>query len=405
MVGAGRHFGGRRGGGLGGCRRSARRRGGPASGSSSALRWGSAWAVWRHRGLLGRDDGGRLGLGWTVGGGVGRCGGRTGGAVGGGDDHGGRSAGRAGAAGRCSATSTAPPATATEAEHDRQRLGRAGDQRRAGDGARRPAAGGAECPGEPAAEQQPGRAGEQARELGVAVAQRLAVGAAALAHAQVVAQEARRAAGAVDRERELLADAGAVGVARLGGLGEPAAGAHEQRLHGGDGDAERGAELLVGEALELADDERRALLLREVVEVGDEAPEVLPALGLDHRVGAAGEQLVGLQRRRGGAADVVDAAVVGDAVEPRAHGDLAVAGAQGAVGAEEDVLHDVLRLGGAAQHVAHVGEQPRFVAVVDTRNASSRPARKRASNCSSERRRSSGVGSARGRGTAVATAL
>src|SRR3954451_21342150 len=39
-----------------------------------------------------------------------------------------------------------------------------------------------------------------------------------------------------------------------------------------------------------------------------------------------------------------------------------------------------------------------------TRNASSRPARKRASSCSSERRRSSGVGSARGRGTAVATA-
>src|SRR5690242_10075134 len=39
-----------------------------------------------------------------------------------------------------------------------------------------------------------------------------------------------------------------------------------------------------------------------------------------------------------------------------------------------------------------------------TRKASSRPARKRASSCSSERRRSSGVGSGRGRGTAVATA-
>src|ERR1044072_7229359 len=39
-----------------------------------------------------------------------------------------------------------------------------------------------------------------------------------------------------------------------------------------------------------------------------------------------------------------------------------------------------------------------------TRNASSRPARKRASSCSSERRRNSGVGSGRGRGIAVATA-
>ena len=66
----------------------------------------------------------------------------------------------------------------------------------------------------------------------MAVAQRLAVGAAAVAQAQVVAQQPRRAAGAVDGERELLADLRAVGLARLGGLGEPAAGAHEQRLDG-----------------------------------------------------------------------------------------------------------------------------------------------------------------------------
>ena len=54
-----------------------------------------------------------------------------------------------------------------------------------------------------------------------------------------------------------------------------------------------------------------------------------------------------------------------DAVEPRAHGDVALAGAQRAVGAQEDVLHDVLGLGVPAQHVAHVGEQAVVVAVVD----------------------------------------
>ena len=124
-------------------------------------------------------------------------------------------------------------------------------------------------------------------------------------------------------------------------------------------------EVGVGEALELADDQRRALLLGQRVEVGDEPPQVLAALGLGDRVGAAGEQLVGLQRRRGRAAHVVDAAVVGDAVEPRPHGDVALAGAQGAVGAQEDVLHDVLGLGVPAQHVAHVGEQALVVAVVE----------------------------------------
>ena len=156
----------------------------------------------------------------------------------------------------------------------------------------------------------------------------------------------------------------AVGRARLGDLGEPAAGAHEQRLDGRDGGAERGRELLVGEALELADDQRGALLLGQRVEVGDQPPQVLAALDHGDRVGAAGQQLVRLQRRGGRAAHVVDAAVVGDAVEPRPHGDLAVAGAQGAVGAEEDVLHDVLGLGVPAQHVAHVGEQALVVAVV-----------------------------------------
>ena len=111
---------------------------------------------------------------------------------------------------------------------DRERLGRAGDERRRAAGGAARAAAAAEHGGEPAAEQQRRRAGQQAGELDVAVLERLAVGAAVLAQAQVVAQQPRRAAGAVDGQRELLADLPAVGLARLGGVGEPAARPHEQ---------------------------------------------------------------------------------------------------------------------------------------------------------------------------------
>ena len=133
----------------------------------------------------------------------------------------------------------------------------------------------------------------------MAVAQRLAVRAAVVAHAQVVAQQPRRAPGPVDGERELLADLHAVGLARVGRVGEPAARAHQQRLDGRDGDAERVGEVGVGEALELADDQRRALRRGQRVQVGDEPPQVLAALDHGDRVGAAGEQLVGLQRVAG----------------------------------------------------------------------------------------------------------
>jgi hypothetical protein len=71
--------------------------------------------------------------------------------------------------------------------------------------------------------------------------------------------------------------------------------------------------------------------------------------------------------RRDRAAYVVHAAVVGDAVEPSAQVDVAVVGAQCPVGADEDVLQHVLRIvtRTGAQHLAHVGEQPLAVAVVD----------------------------------------
>ena len=63
---------------------------------------------------------------------------------------------------------------------------------------------------------------------------------------------------------------------------------------------------------------------------------------------------------------MVDAPVVRDAVEPRAHVDLALVVAQRAEGADEDVLQHVLRVLArvAGEHLAHVGEQALAIAVV-----------------------------------------
>jgi hypothetical protein len=73
-----------------------------------------------------------------------------------------------------------------------------------------------------------------------------------------------------------------------------------------------------------------------------------------------------VDRRRQRAAQLVDAAVVGHAVQPGAQRHRAVVLAQGAVGAQEHVLQGVLGVGPRArQHLARVGEQPLAVAVVD----------------------------------------
>ena len=100
----------------------------------------------------------------------------------------------------------------------------------------------------------------------------------------------------------------------------------------------------------------------------DELGEVLAALGLlDRVVQRLARDLEDVGGRRDRAAQVVDAAVVGDAVQPGAQVDVALVGAQRAVGADEDVLQHVLGVlaRAGAQHLAHVGEQPLAVAVVD----------------------------------------
>ena len=126
-------------------------------------------------------------------------------------------------------------------------------------------------------------------------------------------------------------------------------------------------QLGVGEPVELAHEQRRALLLGQALDVLHQAAQVLAALGLGLGVvRRRARQLVDLGRRRDRAAQVVDAAVVRDAVQPRAQRHRPVVVAQRAVGAQEDVLQDVLGVRArGAEHLARIGEQPLAIAVVD----------------------------------------
>ena len=163
---------------------------------------------------------------------------------------------------------------------------------------------------------------------------------------------------------ELLADLLARQQPRLGGLGERHAGAHEQRLDRRDGGLHRLGDLLVGQRVDLPQQQRGALRLGQLLHVGDQEPELLapvdlvggrlPVLGqVDvHRVDADGL----------GAAQVVERAVARDPVQPRPHVDRALVGEDRVERGGEDLLQHVLGVLLRGQHVAAEREQARLVA-------------------------------------------
>ena len=66
------------------------------------------------------------------------------------------------------------------------------------------------------------------------------------------------------------------------------------------------------------------------------------------------------------ASELIDAAVVGDAVQPRSQRELAITGPQARICADEDVLQRVLGVvPGTGQHLARVGKQALAIAIVD----------------------------------------
>jgi hypothetical protein len=84
-------------------------------------------------------------------------------------------------------------------------------------------------------------------------------------------------------------------------------------------------------------------VLGQALDVLHEPAQVLAARGLGGRIEDRGaRKLVDLGRRGHRPAQVVDAAVVRDAVQPGPQRHRAVVVAQRAIGAQEDVLQDVL---------------------------------------------------------------
>jgi hypothetical protein len=172
---------------------------------------------------------------------------------------------------------------------------------------------------------------------------------------------------AVVREDQFLADLDACRIACLGRLREADARADEQRFDGGDGGPERAGDVGVGHPAEFAHQQRRALLLGKLPHVPDQLAQRVPLLGLEHRVaGRCTQDPQDLRCRRDRPAQLVDAAVVGDAVQPRAERQLPVIGPQTRVRADEHVLECVLGIRPrAGEHLPRVGEQPLPVTVVD----------------------------------------
>ncbi len=207
----------------------------------------------------------------------------------------------------------------------------------------------------------------QERERAAHGAQLTAKVAATVAVAQVPAGTPRAADPAAVGERQLGANLPAGGIARLRRLDEADARPHEQRLDGGHADVQRTGEVGITQALELAHQQRRTLLVGEPAHIGDQAAQVLAALCLVAGVAAADRIIVEQIRRcRRRAPQLVDAAIVGHAVQPRPQRDRPPADPQRLVSAQEDVLHGVLGVGARPrQHLTRVGEQADAVAVVD----------------------------------------
>ena len=125
-------------------------------------------------------------------------------------------------------------------------------------------------------------------------------------------------------------------------------------------------ELDIGHPAQLAHQERRALLLGQPANIGDQPPQRFALIGLrDGILAGCADHAENLGGRHQRTAELVDAAVVGDAIQPGSQRDLAVVRPQARIGPHEHVLEGVLGILAAREHLARIGEQPLPVAIVD----------------------------------------
>ena len=180
-----------------------------------------------------------------------------------------------------------------------------------------------------------------------------------------------RAPALVVGAREIEPDVDARRVAGGGGLDEVVAGADDEHPRRLRRDAELRGDLLVSHPLELAHEQRVALLVGQLGEVAEQHAQRVAATervdgvrrGRGRRLGRA----LCVERRVASAAQHVDGTVAGHAIEPRLERQLAlVAARERGMRADEDVLHDVLGIvARAAQELGRVAAQCALVALDD----------------------------------------
>ena len=140
--------------------------------------------------------------------------------------------------------------------------------------------------------------------------------------------------------QQVVADARAVVVARRGRGGQPGAGALDQLAAGLRRDLQRLGHLVVAEAVELAHQQRGALLLGQVGEVLDQRAQLVAAA--ERGVDVLGRAVVDVLEGRALLAQLVDADVAHDAVQPRLELERTVVGAQPVMRPHERLLDDAL---------------------------------------------------------------
>ena len=151
----------------------------------------------------------------------------------------------------------------------------------------------------------------------------------------------------------------------LGRFGKRHPRTHEQRLDAWHARIHRTRDLLVGQAVDLAQEQRSALGLRKLLHVAHDLTQVLAHVHRLHRA-AGGREVEFLNAAVSGRpplADVLEAHVPRDAVEPGANEDLALVGHHRAIRRREHFLQHVLGVLARVQHVAAEGQEPRAVAL------------------------------------------
>ena len=163
---------------------------------------------------------------------------------------------------------------------------------------------------------------------------------------QVTARNAACTDATVVGSCQLGADLLACGISRFDSGREADSGPNQQRLHRRDGQVQHPGDLAVGHPTQLAHQKRRTLLVGKAANIDDQPAQRLAMLTLHHRVaGQAGSQLKCLENGRHRPPELVNAAVVGDAVQPGPQAQLAAVGAQAGVRTNEHVLEHILGVG------------------------------------------------------------